>query len=263
MAVVPSEPGLDRDGAQRDSVASDVEVELPQDELRIFISHRHQDGQGFAAWLQELLAERYGRSNVFRDAGSIQPGAHFPTEIARRIAGCTDVLVLIGPAWDAADGYGRPRLHDPDDWVRLEIEAAIHGGVRLTPLLLGGADLPARHDLPAAIGVLAEMQAYRLRESSFAADARSLFDVLGRSEQPAARQYLGSAKATREERFHHLVHLFARRVEQESVEVSAVPWRRVDTYRAQLNALIDLLEPDEDVVDLALATYYAENKEAR
>jgi len=229
-------------------------VELPRAAPRIFISYRRQDTRAYAAWLQEILAERYGKSGVFRDAGSIQPGTHFPTEIARAISACSDAFVLIGPSWHLRGASEHPLLQDPDDWVRLEIEAAIQGGLRLVPLLLDDATMPARRDLPPTLGLLAETQAYRVRDASFAADVRGVMDALEKTPRSEMREYMGSAKATREQRFSVLVHLFVSRVEQKGIASRAMPFLRVDAFRKQFDSLIEHLEPDEDVVDLALST---------
>jgi hypothetical protein len=49
------------------------------------------------------------------------------------------------------DTHGQRRIDDPADWVYVEIEAAIHPGIRIVPVLIEGARMPDRIDLPAAL----------------------------------------------------------------------------------------------------------------
>jgi hypothetical protein len=72
-------------------------------------------------------------------------------------------LALIGPRW-AGDGGGKSRLHDPDDWVRVEVATALRRGVRVIPVLLDGARM------------LARMNAVDVRTSRLNAD---VFDLVG------------------------------------------------------------------------------------
>ena len=54
------------------------------------------------------------------------------------------MLVVIGPRWlTAADPNGRRRLDDPDDLTRLEVAAALRRGIRVVPVLVGGAAMPS------------------------------------------------------------------------------------------------------------------------
>jgi len=136
--------------------------------LKVFISYRRSDAQGYAGWLAQLLAERYGASNVFRDVGSIKGGEHFPTRIAKTLSGCDAALVLIGPTWLAADeAGGHSRLDDPEDWVRIEVESILEKGVAVVPALIGGAAMPDPPLLPPTLRRLTESHALQLRDESF------------------------------------------------------------------------------------------------
>ena len=87
----------------------------------IFISYRRDDAAGYAGRLEEALEQRLGRGSVFRDVIDIAPGADFVQAIGQRLAGAQAVLVLIGPRWDGSDASGASRLHDAQDFVRLEV----------------------------------------------------------------------------------------------------------------------------------------------
>jgi hypothetical protein len=89
------------------------------------------------------------------------------------------MLVLIGRDWaEVKDEEGRPRLHNPGDFVRLEIEAALKRDIVVTPILVQGAHMPAPEQLPAEIRDLVYRNGFELShnrwESDFAEMTRRL-----------------------------------------------------------------------------------------
>lgn len=105
----------------------------------IFVSYRRQETSHLAGRLYDRLADRFGENQVFIDVDTIEPGVDFTEEIFRAVASCIVLLAVIGPAWlTATDERGRRRLDDPDDIVRLEVEAALGRGVRVIPILVEG-----------------------------------------------------------------------------------------------------------------------------
>ena len=95
-------------------------------------------------------------------------------------------MAVIGPNWlTAADERGRRRLDDPDDFVRLEIEAALARGVRVIPVLAEGAVVPRRQDLPESLAGLARRNALLIRHESFRSDATRLVTAIERLLAPA------------------------------------------------------------------------------
>ena len=116
----------------------------------IFTSYHRQGSQGFAGRLTDDLIDRFGEAQVFRDI-RIRPGDDFKRVIQSAIAACNVLLAVIGPHWLAhRTATGKPRIHAPDDWVRLEIEAAFDRGVWVVPVLVGGARVPPASTLPTA-----------------------------------------------------------------------------------------------------------------
>jgi hypothetical protein len=83
-------------------------------------------------------------------------------------------LVTLGPT--ITDEHGRRRLDNPDDFVRLEIEAALTRGVRVIPVLVNGAGMPGVNDLPLGMQGLARRQAVELSPYRF--DTSVLIRVL-------------------------------------------------------------------------------------
>ena len=107
---------------------------------RIFISYRREETAYPAGWLYDRLAGRYGDGQIFKDVDSIQLGDDFVEVITRAVGSCDVLLALIGDRWlTITDQDGRRRLDDPDDFVRLEIEAALTRNVRVVPILVDGA----------------------------------------------------------------------------------------------------------------------------
>ena len=91
------------------------------------------------------------------------------------------LLAVIGPKWlTATDERGRRRLDDPDDFVRLEIEAALARDVRVIPVLAQGAIIPGREDLPESLVSLARRSALFIRHESFRSDAGRLVTAIER-----------------------------------------------------------------------------------
>ena len=83
------------------------------------------------------------------DVDSIPPGVDFAEAIQRAVSGCDDLLALIGRQWTTlADEQGHRRLDDPDDFVVLEVQAALDRNIPVIPVLVDGAVMPQRRELP-------------------------------------------------------------------------------------------------------------------
>jgi hypothetical protein len=146
---------------------------------RIFISYRRGDSSGYAGRLSEHLVERFGPDRIFMDIDSIAPGDDFVDAIRSAIQACAAVIVVIGRRWtDAVDECGRKRLEDPGDVVRLEIVSALELGVRVIPILVDGAVMPAAETLPAELVILTRKHAVEISNSRWSYDTRRLIDAL-------------------------------------------------------------------------------------
>jgi hypothetical protein len=146
---------------------------------RIFISYRREETAYPAGWLYDRLADHYGAGQVFKDVDSIQLGDDFVEVITRAVGSCDVLLALIGDEWlTITDEHGRRRLDDPDDFVRLEIEAALARDVRVIPILVDGARMPRAEELPDSLAKLVRRQALELSPSRFEFDTGRLLKVL-------------------------------------------------------------------------------------
>ncbi len=149
---------------------------------RIFISYRRQDSAYPAGWLYDRLAERFGSDQIFKDVDSIELGDDFVETITNAVGSCDILLALIGQEWlDIASSDGSRRLDDPDDFVRLEIEAALQRKVLLIPILVEGALMPRGDQLPPSIAPMVRRQALELSPTRFRADTERLLDVMERT----------------------------------------------------------------------------------
>ena len=158
----------------------------------IFISYRRQETSQQAGRLYDRLADRFGESQVFIDVATMEPGVDWREEIFRAVAACQVLLAVIGPGWlSAADERDSRRLDDPDDIVRLEIGAALARDVRVIPILVEGAVMPGRADLPGNLAGMIRRNALTIRNESFRDDAGRLVlaieQVLGLARPDVAR----------------------------------------------------------------------------
>lgn len=167
----PVEASSRADSAEPASLAGSVSRsdEPPEEGPRIFVSYRRDDAPDATDRLVEALVNRFGRQNVFVDVDSIEIGAEFAEVIGDYIQRCTLLLAVIGKGWlDAADPEGQRRLEDPDDYVRLEIEAALARDVRVVPVLVHGAPMPRRRQLPESLTPMLRRNAAELPRQWFA-----------------------------------------------------------------------------------------------
>jgi hypothetical protein len=148
----------------------------------VFISYRREETAYAAGWLYDRLRDRFGAGRIFKDIDNIEPGDDFVESITTAVGSCDVLLALIGEGWlTLADESGARRLANPQDFVRLEIEAALSRGVRVVPLLISGARMPRQEQLPASLAPLVRRQALELTPTRFAADTARLLSVLERT----------------------------------------------------------------------------------
>ena len=136
---------------------------------KAFINYRRSDAAVHANLLYDWIRERYGEMRVFKDVDTIEPGLDFEEAIERAVASSEVMLVVIGKDW-VVDANGRRRLDDVDDYVRMEIATALRSNIRVIPVLVEEAQMPASTDLPEPLMSLPRRQAFEL------SDARSRID---------------------------------------------------------------------------------------
>jgi sugar lactone lactonase YvrE len=166
---------------------------------RIFLSYRRDETEFPAGWLYERLAAHFSRDQVFRDVDSIELGDEFAETIANAVGSCDVLLALIGDQWlTITDEAGNRRLDDPNDFVRLEIEAALERGVRVIPILVGNVRMPRIEQMPASLAGLARRQALQLSPNRFESDTGRLLGILNRTLARARARREAEEQAARE-----------------------------------------------------------------
>jgi hypothetical protein len=148
-------------------------------EPRLFISYRRQDTAAHAGRLYDAITGRLGPQSVFMDI-DLRPGIDFVERIRQAVGGCDVMLVIVGPRWttlEAADGS--PRLADPDDFVRLEVEAGLRRpDIAVIPVLVAGARMPEPEHLPQGIRPLARLEALEISDQRWRYDVDRLIHTL-------------------------------------------------------------------------------------
>jgi|GEM_PF-4316757 len=146
----------------------------------VFISYRRDDAAGYARAIYDQLTERFEAAQVFMDVDAIEPGLPFDEVIRKAVGQCEVLLVLIGSRWLEVQPDGRRRLDDERDFVRLEIGAALARNIRVIPVLLDGAQMPAENALPEPVRGLVWRNAIEVSNTRFTSDVNRLADVLAK-----------------------------------------------------------------------------------
>lgn len=141
---------------------------------KVFISYRRDDAAGFSHAIYDRLVEHLPPNQVFMDVQGILPGTDFVKKIESTVDQCDVLLALIGKRWAGEEHTDKTRIHDPQDWVRIEIATAIRRGVKVIPVLLDGANIPTIESLPEDLRPLVRMNAVDVRTSRINADVWDL-----------------------------------------------------------------------------------------
>jgi hypothetical protein len=145
----------------------------------VFLSYRRSDSREVAEKLERTFQERVGARWSFQDVADIEAGVDWNNSIQENLRTARVVLVLIGPTWVKAL---RERLERGEvDVLHQEIVTALsRKGRRVVPVLIHGAALPTKAELPPALQPLLERQAFWLRDDTWDADVDRLITSIGR-----------------------------------------------------------------------------------
>ena len=165
---------------------------------RVFVSYRRQDARHVAGRLADRLVERF---QVFMDMDTIEPGTDFTDVIRQAVEDCDVFLSVIGAQWmSVKDDQGQRRLDDAGDWVVAETVAALQRDVPVIPVLVDGAVMPGRSELPPELAPLASRQAVTIRHESFSSDVSRLIAAIerraGRAAEPGSPSPAAPPSAT-------------------------------------------------------------------
>ena len=144
----------------------------------IFISYRRSDSSGYVGRIREKIATTFKKRAVFLDL-EIDPGTDFLEAIRRALSTSSVLLVILGPKWlTTEDADGRMRLSNPEDYVRFEIQAAMKQGIKMIPVLVGGARMPLPQEMPEGLQGFAQFQAFELSDTRWDYDLAKLIAVI-------------------------------------------------------------------------------------
>lgn len=153
---------------------------------KVFLSYRREDSAAAAGRLSDRLVAELGDGNVFMDVDGIALGADFVKRLIEEVACCDTLLAVIGPRWlEVADEAGDRRLDDPNDFVRVEIAAALQRDIPVIPILLDGTKIPRVDRLPDDLKHLSRRNGLDVRQASFHSDVGRLIREL-KATAPAA-----------------------------------------------------------------------------
>lgn len=146
---------------------------------KVFICYRRDETSAHAGRIYDAMVSRFGVDNVFMDL-DLAPGIDFVDRITKVVSGCVVLIVVIGPRWaQLQDEDGTRRIEDPDDFVRLEIETGLgRNDVTPIPVLVGGARMPRREDLPPELQAITRRNALELSEGRWRYDVGRLLTTL-------------------------------------------------------------------------------------
>ena len=113
----------------------------------IFLSYRRTDGPQ-ACRVYDWLGQRFGYDVVFMDVAAIPFAVNFPDFIRQAIASSSVMIALIGEQW-------LTKIHEADDPVRMELEAAVTNHIPVLPVLIGNTPMPDPEKLPKSVATIA------------------------------------------------------------------------------------------------------------
>jgi hypothetical protein len=112
------------------------------------------------------------------DVAGIGIGTRWAEVIEDTLGSCKVAVILIGKRWLEPSTDGVRRIDQPDDPTRAEIVTALRLNLKLVPLMVSGAAVPERKDLPSEIASITDWQALRVDDDDFDHDANRLIQAL-------------------------------------------------------------------------------------
>ena len=154
---------------------------------QIFISYRRDDTSAWAGRLCDRLSNQFPSNQIFMDVDSVDLGEDFVKTIEKTVASCDVLIAVIGKGWlTSRDREGERRLDKTEDFVRIEIATALKRDIRVIPVLVDGASMPLRSDLPDDLQALVRRNALQLSHERFHTDSERLASAVGRALEKTA-----------------------------------------------------------------------------
>lgn len=142
---------------------------------RVFLSYRREDTRADTGRLADSLMAELGRERVFLDVRLTPLGEDFEATTRDALEETAVLLVMIGPTWLS---HLTERDRDGPDYVQIEIDTALKQGIPVIPVLVSGASMPGRAQLPSSLRSLATAQAHALDHDTWRQDLQPLMEAL-------------------------------------------------------------------------------------
>jgi|GEM_PF-4475527 len=126
---------------------------------KIFICYRREDTKWPAQTIYNYLADHFGKESVVFDVDSIPFGIDFREYLNNAVSKCDIFLAVMGEKWLE---FLKKRLNKPNDFVRIEIQAALERNIPVVPVCIGDASVPGEENLPSEIAGLSYKQAVEI-----------------------------------------------------------------------------------------------------
>jgi hypothetical protein len=147
--------------------------------IGVFISYRRDETAAYTGRLYDRLSQHMDKDRVFMDLDKIPGGVDFVVAMKRAIDSAQAMIVVIGPKWLTITlRDSRPRIQDSSDFVHQEIGLGLQRGIRIFPVLVGGATMPTEADLPNGLKKLALHNAIEITDSRWDHDVGRLIEDL-------------------------------------------------------------------------------------
>jgi len=128
--------------------------------VKIFLSYRREDSKWPTQWIYNDLADHFGPESVAFDIDTIPLGTDFREYLNQEVSKCDILLAVIGDQWLEILNQ---RLDQPNDFVRIEIQAALKREIPVVPILVGSKSVPSEKELPPDLAKLSYKQATEVR----------------------------------------------------------------------------------------------------
>jgi len=143
---------------------------------KIFICYRREDNAYPAHQIYGVLTNHFGSESVVFDVDTIPLGIDFREYLNKEVSKCDILLAIIGDQWIE---LLKQRIDEPNDFVRIEIQAALEREIPVVPILVGNASVPLEKNLPPELARLAYRNAAEVRAGpDFQTHLKRLIDGL-------------------------------------------------------------------------------------
>jgi hypothetical protein len=150
-------------------------IYTPLSAVKIFISYHRNDSAASTGRLYNILKEKFGKKNVFKDIVSMEGGDHIKEKIKNKIAYSDVMLVVIGKGWiEKHSSKSVNPVNEKEDWVEFEVQTAFSKKLVVLPVLVDNAPMPDSTLLPIELKEISEINAAELSYKHYEYDVKKL-----------------------------------------------------------------------------------------